>query len=50
MSKPALDSAATAKAKLEEELRKLKEQEIHLRQQQAPDAFADVMNLLAQYS
>lgn len=50
MSKPTLDSIATAKAKLEEELRKLEEQESQLRQQQAADAFAEVMNLLGQYN
>ena len=49
MSKPTLDSIATAKAKLEEELRKLEEQESQLRQQQAADAFAEVLNLLGQY-
>lgn len=49
MSKPTLDSIATAKAKLEEELRKLEEQESQLRQQQAADAFAEVMSLLGQY-
>lgn len=49
MSKPTLDSIATAKAKLEEELRKLEEQESQLRQQQAADAFAEVMSLLSQY-
>lgn len=49
MNKPTLDSIATAKAKLEEELRKLEEQETQLRQQQATDAFGDVMSLLGQY-
>ena len=49
MSKPTLDSIATAKAKLEEELRKLEQQEAQLRQQQAADAFGEVMNLLSQY-
>ena len=38
MSKQTLDSIATAKAKLEEELRKLEEQEVQLRQQQSTDA------------
>ncbi len=50
MSKPTLDSIATARAKLEEELRNLERQEVQLRQQQAADAFAEVMNLLGQYS
>lgn len=49
MTKPTLDSIATAKAKLEEELRKLEEQEIQLRQQQSADAYSEVMGLLAQY-
>ncbi|MBD9477396.1 H-NS family nucleoid-associated regulatory protein [Pseudoxanthomonas sp. PXM02] len=49
MSKPTLDSIATAKARLEEELRKLEQQEAQLREQQAADAFAEVMNLLGQY-
>ena len=49
MSKPTLDSIATAKAKLEEELRKLEEQEVQLRQQQSADAYSEVMSLLGQY-
>ncbi len=49
MSKPTLDSLAAAKAKLEQELRQLEQQESDLRQQQATDAFADVMSLLSQY-
>lgn len=49
MTKPTLDSIATAKAKLEEELRKLEEQEVQLRQQQSADAYSEVMSLLAQY-
>lgn len=49
MSKPTLDSIATAKAKLEQELRQLEQQEAQLRQQQAADVFAEVMNLLGQY-
>lgn len=49
MSKPTLDSIATAKAKLEEELRQLEEQEVVLRQQQSSEAFAEIMNLLGQY-
>lgn len=49
MTKPTLDSIATAKARLEEELRKLEEQESQLRQQQAADAFAEVVSLLGQY-
>lgn len=50
MSKPTLDSIAAAKAKLEDELRKLEQQEVQLRQQQATDAFSEIMNLLGQYS
>lgn len=55
MNKPTLDSiatataTATATAKVEEELRKLEEQDNQLRQQQAADAFAEVMNLLGKY-
>lgn len=50
MTKPTLDFLATARAKLEEELRKLDEQETQLRRQQTAEAFSDVMGLLAQYS
>ncbi|UBB26325.1 H-NS histone family protein [Pseudoxanthomonas japonensis] len=49
MTKPTLDSIATAKAKLEEELRKLEEQEVQLRQQQSADAYSEIMSLLGQY-
>ena len=49
MNKPTLDSIATAKAKLEEELRKLEEQEVQLRQQQSADAYSEVISLLGQY-
>lgn len=49
MTKPTLDSIATAKAKLEEELRKLEEQEVQLRQQQSAEAYSEVMSLLDQY-
>ncbi|HAI94349.1 MAG TPA: histone-like nucleoid-structuring protein [Xanthomonadaceae bacterium] len=45
-----LSSIAEAKARLAEELRKLEEQEAQLRQQQASDAFADVMTLLHDYA
>ncbi|HBK44936.1 MAG TPA: histone-like nucleoid-structuring protein [Xanthomonadaceae bacterium] len=41
-----LDTIAEAKAKLAEELRKLEEQEVQLRQQQATDAFTQVIALL----
>ena len=50
MSRPTLDSIATAKAKLEEELRRLEEQEVQLRQQQSADAYSEVIRLLAQYA
>jgi DNA-binding protein H-NS len=49
MSKPTLDSIASAKAKLEDELRKLEEQEVQLRQQQSTDAYSEIMDLLIQY-
>ena len=49
MSKPTLDSIASAKAKLEQELRQLDEQESQLRQQQSAEAVAQIMDLLTQY-
>ena len=49
MTKPTLDSLAAARVKLEEELRKLDEQETQLRQQQSADAFSEIMGLLKQY-
>ena len=50
MTKPTLDSIAAAKAKLEEELLKLHEQEADIRQQQVAEAFAEAIKLLGQYS
>ncbi|WP_058834023.1 H-NS family nucleoid-associated regulatory protein [Luteimonas abyssi] len=47
---PTLDSIASARAKLEDELRKLETQESELRQQQAEGAFSQVMTLLEQYA
>lgn len=49
MSKSSLDSIASAKAKLAEELRKLEEQESQLIQEQAADVYAEVVNLVGQY-
>lgn len=49
MSKSTLDSIATAKAKLTEELRKLEAEEVQLRKQHAGEAFEQVMSLLGQY-
>jgi DNA-binding protein H-NS len=49
MSRPTLDSIATTEAKLEEELRQLEIQQVQLRQQQAADAFAEIISLLSQY-
>lgn len=49
MSKLTLDSIATAKAKLSEELRSLEAQEAELIKQQAGDAFNQAMALLTQY-
>lgn len=49
MSKPTLDSIASAKAKLEEELRRLEAQEVQLRQQQSAEAYDEIVNLLRQY-
>ncbi len=50
MSKSSLDSIASARAKLEAELRNLEEQEAQLRQEQSSEAFAEVTSLLGQYS
>lgn len=49
MSAPTLDSVLSAKAKLEEELRNLQEQETELRRKAAEDAFSEVMRLLGQF-
>ena len=50
MSKPTLDSIATAKARLSEELRKLEEQEVELRQQQSNEAYTENKSLVGQYA
>ncbi|PPT91104.1 H-NS histone family protein [Xanthomonas theicola] len=50
MNKKSLESIASAKAKLEEELRNLEAQEAQLRQGQADGAFAEVVRLLGQYA
>jgi DNA-binding protein H-NS len=50
MRNPSLDSIVSAKAKIEEELRKLEEQEQALRQEQAAAAIAEITSLLSQYS
>ncbi|CTP89683.1 virulence regulator [Xanthomonas translucens pv. poae] len=50
MAKASLDSITSAKAKLEEELRKLEEQEAQLRQDQATEAFTEVVKLLGEFS
>jgi DNA-binding protein H-NS len=49
MNAPTLDSVLSAKAKLEEELRKLQEQETMLRRKAAENAFSEVMKLLGQF-
>ncbi|WP_058361396.1 H-NS family nucleoid-associated regulatory protein [Xanthomonas translucens] len=49
MSKNTLESITSAKAKLEEELRKLEEQEATLRQEQAAAALTEITSLLSQY-
>jgi len=49
MSKPTLDSIASAKAKLTEELRKLEEQEAKLIEDEASDAFLQISDLLTRY-
>jgi DNA-binding protein H-NS len=50
MSKKTLESITSAKAKIEEELRKLEEQEVALRQEQAASAVTEIIGLLSQYS
>lgn len=50
MAKASLDSITSAKAKLEEELRKLEEQEAQLRQDQATEAFTEVVKVLGEFS
>ena len=44
--KPTLDSIASAKAKLADEIRVLEQQEAALRKEQAADAFTQVMSVL----
>jgi DNA-binding protein H-NS len=46
MTKPTLDSIASAKAKLADELRRLEEQEQALRKEQAADAFTQIISML----
>ncbi|WOS39925.1 H-NS histone family protein [Xanthomonas rydalmerensis] len=50
MSKKTLESITSAKAKIEEELRKLEEQEAALRQEQVAFAVTEIIGLLSQYS
>lgn len=49
MPKPTLDSIASAKAKLAEELKKLEEQEATLLEAEASDAFLQVSDLLSRF-
>ncbi|ASK93283.1 H-NS histone family protein [Xanthomonas campestris pv. trichodesmae] len=49
MSKPTLDSIATAKAKLAEELKKLEEQEATLLVEESSSAFMQVSDLLSRF-
>lgn len=49
MTKSNLDSIASAKARLAEELRKLEEQETELRGEQVAAAYKQVKDLLAEY-
>ncbi|MBX3595646.1 H-NS family nucleoid-associated regulatory protein [Sphingomonas sp.] len=49
MNAPTLDSVLSAKAKLEEELRNLQQQETELRRKAAENAFSEVMRLLGQF-
>ncbi|WP_379655653.1 H-NS histone family protein [Pseudoxanthomonas sp. UC19_8] len=50
MSEKTLESIISAKAKLEEELRKLEEQEAALRREQVASAVIEILSLLTQYS
>ena len=47
--KPTLDTIASAKAKLAEELRQLEKQEEELRKEQSASAFSTVIELLGQF-
>ncbi|TDK28654.1 histone-like nucleoid-structuring protein [Luteimonas aestuarii] len=49
MNKPTLDSIATAKAKLAEELRQLEKQELELRREEANAAHARILELLSSF-
>ena len=49
MSNSTLDSIATKKAQLTEELRKLEQQEDSLRKEKTSDAFAQVIGLLSSF-
>lgn len=49
MSKPTLDSIASAKAKLAEELKKLEQQEATLLEEEASSAFLQVSDLLSRF-
>ncbi|MCC8445372.1 H-NS histone family protein [Xanthomonas translucens] len=49
MSKPTLDSIASAKARLSEELKKLEEEEAKLIEQEASNTFQQVSDLLSRF-
>ncbi|MCE4279630.1 H-NS histone family protein [Xanthomonas hortorum pv. vitians] len=49
MSKPTLDSIASAKARLSEELKKLEEEEAKLIEQEASNTFHQVSDLLSRF-
>lgn len=49
MTKPTLDSIASAKAKLEDELRQLEAQEEALRKEEAASAFTRIVDLLQRF-
>ncbi|MBO9873523.1 MULTISPECIES: H-NS histone family protein [Xanthomonas] len=49
MSKKALESIVSAKAKIQEELRKLEEQEATLLRERAASAVTEIIGLLSQY-
>jgi DNA-binding protein H-NS len=50
MAQSSLATISSAKSKIQEELRKLEEQEAALRQEQAASAVAEITRLLSQYS
>ncbi|MET7140102.1 H-NS histone family protein [Xanthomonas sp. PPL139] len=50
MNKLSLTAISSAKSKIQDEIRKLEEQEVALRQEQAASALTEIIGLLSQYS